>query len=101
MIGLSAGWLRTGDAAVTIADPESHLLQVATHWEVIGRRPEEFPPDTRTEMLARYPWRGFGTEMLTCFKDQARRKPGSAAGTSVDKKDMAGRAQPLEAHPPA
>ena len=26
-------------------DPESHLLQVATSWDVVGRRPEEFPAD--------------------------------------------------------
>src|ERR1700754_1060336 len=109
--GVAAGWpaeraaraaeiivLHMRDDVSPAADPESHLLQVATSWEVIGRRPEEFPPDTRTEMLARYPWLGFGTEVLTCFQDQARRKPGSAAGASVDKRDMAGRvaANPLE-----
>jgi hypothetical protein len=94
--------LHMRDDVSPAADPESHLLQVATSWEVVGRHAEEFPPDARTEMLARYPWRGFGTEMLTCFQDQARRKPGSAAGTSVDKKDMAGlvAANPLN-DPPA
>jgi HD domain len=114
--GVAAGWpaeraaraaeiimTHVRDDVSSAADPESHLLQVATQWEVIGRRPEEFPPDARTQMLARYPWLGFGTEMLTCFQDQARRKPDSAAGAIVDKKDMAGRvaANPLEGHSPA
>ena len=77
-------------------DPESHLLQVATNWEVAGRRPEEFPPDARAEMLARYPRLGFGAEFLTCFEDQARRKPDSAAAASV-RNDLARRiaANPL------
>jgi hypothetical protein len=83
-------------------DPESHVLQVATSWEVAGRRPEEFPPDARAQMLARYPRLGFGAEFLACLEDQARRKPGSAAAASVDK-DVAGRiaANPLEGQPPA
>jgi hypothetical protein len=115
VFGVAAGWPAERAARATeiivshvredvsaAADPESHLLQVATSWEVVGRHQEEFPPEARTEMLARYPWLGFGTEMLTCFQDQAKRKPDSAAGTSVDKRDMAGRvaANPLEAHPP-
>jgi hypothetical protein len=41
-----------GDVAAT-ADPESHILQVATSWEIVGRRPEEFPAETRAEILAR------------------------------------------------
>ena len=53
-------------------------------------------------MLARYPWLGFGTEVLASFEDQARRKPDSAAAVSVGKKDMAGRvtANPLDSHRP-
>ncbi|GAA3102664.1 HD domain-containing protein [Pseudonocardia yunnanensis] len=112
--GVAAGWpaeraaraaeiivLHMRDDVSPAADPESHLLQVATSWEVVGRRPEEFPPDARTEMLARYPWLGFGAEVLACFEDQARRKPSSAAAASVVKKDMAGRVavNPLESHP--
>jgi HD domain len=114
--GVAAGWpeeraARAGEIIVlhmrddvpAAADPESHLLQVATSWEVIGRRPEEFPPDARAEMLGRYPWLGFGGEMLASFEDQARRKPDSACAVSVGKRDMAGRmaANPLEGHQPA
>jgi HD domain len=112
VFGVAAGWsaeraarvseiivLHMRDAVAPADDPEAHILQVATSWEVVGRRPEEFPPDARAEMLARYPWLGFGAEFLGCFQDQARRKPGSAAAASVDT-DVAGRiaANPLEGH---
>jgi hypothetical protein len=114
VFGVAAGWPAERAARVSeiivlhmrvdvapADDPESHLLQVATTWEVAGRRPEEFPPGARAEMLARYPRLGFGAEFLACFEDQARRKPGSAAAASVDN-DVAGRiaANPLEGHPP-
>ena len=94
--------LHMRDDVAPADDPESHILQVATSWEVGGRRPEEFPPDARAEILARYPRLEFGAEFLACFEDQARRKPGSAAAVSVDK-DVAGRiaANPLEGHSPA
>jgi HD domain len=112
VFGVAAGWPveRAARAAEIIVlhmredvspaeDPESHLLQIATSWEVVGRWPEEFPPDARTEMLARYPQLGFGKEFLACFEDQARRKPGSAAAASI-RNDVAGRiaANPLEGH---
>jgi len=108
--GVAAGWpadraARTteiivlhmrGDVSAS-ADPESHILQIATSWEVVGRRPEEFPLDARAEMLARYPRHGFGSEFIACFNDQAQRKPGSAAAKSVAN-DAAGRikANPLD-----
>jgi len=115
VFGVAAGWpakraarvseiivLHMRDDVAPAGDPESHLLQVATTWEAAGRRPEEFPPDARAEILARYPRLGFGAEFLACFEDQARRKPGSVAAASVDK-GLAGRiaANPLEGHPPA
>ena len=67
-----------GDVS-SAADPESHLLQVATGWDVVGRRPEEFPAETRTHILGRHPRLGFGAEFVACFEDQATHKPGSAA----------------------
>jgi hypothetical protein len=112
VFGVAAGWSADRAARATeiivlhmredvssATDPESHILQVATSWEVVGRRPEEFPPEARAEMLAGYPRQGFGTEFLACFEDQARRKPGSAAAASVAK-DAAGRiaANPLEGY---
>jgi hypothetical protein len=110
VFGVAAGWSadRAARASEIIVlhmrgdvsaadDPESHVLQVATSWEIVGRRPEEFPEEVRASTLARYPRRGFGSEFLACFQDQASRKPGSAAAASVAN-DAAGRikANPLE-----
>src|SRR5690349_6164012 len=96
VFGVAAGWskeraaradeiivLHMRDDVSPAADPEAHLLQIATSWDVSGRRPDLFPPDARAETLARYPWLGFGAEFLACFEDQARRKPGSAAAASI------------------
>src|ERR1700677_3335280 len=96
VFGVAAGWpadraarateiivLHMRDDVSSSADPESHILQVATGWDVVGRRPEEFPAEARAEMLARYPRLGFGDEFLACFEEQARRKPGSAAAASI------------------
>ena len=96
VFGVAAGWpadraaraleiivLHMRDDVEPTVDPESHLLQVATSWDVVGRRPEEFPPEVRTEILARYPRQGFGAEFTVCFEDQAQRKPGSAAAASL------------------
>jgi hypothetical protein len=108
VFGTAAGWpperaaraeeiiaLHMSDDVSAAADPESHLLQVATNWDVAGLRPEEFPPDARAEMLARYPRLGFRVEFLACFEDQARRKPGSAAAARV----TPGAAELLAANP--
>ena len=96
VFGVASGWpadraaraaeiivLHMRDDVPPTVDPESHLLQVATGWDVVGRRPEEFPPEARTEILARYPRIGFGAEFVACFEDQAHRKPGSAAAASI------------------
>jgi hypothetical protein len=96
VFGVAAGWTaeRAARAEEIIvlhmradvsaaADPESHLLQVATSWDVAGRRPEEFPAELRAEILARHPRQGFGGEFIACFEDQARRKPDSTAAASI------------------
>jgi hypothetical protein len=115
VFGVAAGWSQERaaraeeiimrhmrDDVSPAVDPESHLLQIATSWEVVGRHQQEFPPEARTEMLVPYPRLGFGAEFLACFENQARRKPGSAAAASVDN-NVAGRiaANPLEGHPSA
>lgn len=99
VFGVAAGWspdraarateiivLHMRDDVSATADPESHLLQVATGWDVVGRRPEEFSADTRAGILTRYPREGFGSEFAACFEDQARRKPDSAAAASIARK---------------
>jgi hypothetical protein len=96
VFGVAAGWPADRAARATeiivrhmrddvsaAADPESHILQVATSWEIVGRRPEEFGAQARAEILARYPWQGFGSEFLACFQDQGTRKPDSAAAGSI------------------
>ena len=62
-------------------------------------RPEEFPPEARGDVLARYPRHGFGAEFTACFEDQAERKPGSTAAASLAN-DGARRiaANPLESY---
>ena len=96
VFGMAAGWpadraarateiivLHMRDDVSPTADTESHLLQVATGWDVVGRRPEEFSAEARAEILARYPRQGFGSEFVACFEDQAGRKPGSSAAASI------------------
>lgn len=96
VFGVAAGWtvdraaradeiivLHMRDDVGASVDPESHILQVATSWDVAGRRPEEFSPELRAEVIARYPRQGFGDEFIACFEDQAKRKPQSAAARSV------------------
>ena len=63
VFGVAAGWsaeraarateiivLHMRDDVAAAVDPESHLLQVATSWDVVGRRPEEFSAETRAEI---------------------------------------------------
>jgi hypothetical protein len=110
VFGVAAGWsvdraarareiivLHMRDDVAASVDPESHLLQVATGWDVGGRYADEFPPESRTDVLAQYPRQGFGAEFLACFEDQARRKPDGAAAVLVAN-DAAGRihANPLD-----
>jgi hypothetical protein len=96
VFGVAAGWsveraaradeiivLHMRDDVAADVDPESHLLQVATAWDVAGRRPEEFPADARADVLEQYPRLGFGEEFLACFEDQARRKPDGTAAAAV------------------
>lgn len=111
MFGVASGWSadRAARAEEIIVlhmrpdvpadvDPESHLLQVATSWDVAGRRPEEFPAELRSAILARHPRRGFGDEFIAYFEDQARRKPDSAAAAALANNGAERiRANPLEA----
>jgi hypothetical protein len=111
VFGVAAGWpsdraaraeeiivLHMRDDVSAAADPESHLLQVATAWDVAGRRDDEFAPGTRAEVLAQYPRLGFGEEFLACFEDQATRKPDGTAAAAIASGGAARiRANPLDA----
>jgi hypothetical protein len=96
VFGVAAGWPEERAARATeiivlhmrpdvpaAADPESHLLQVATSWDVAGQRPEEFSPETRAKIVTAHPRLGFGAEFTACFADQAQRKPDGAAAVSI------------------
>ena len=96
VFGVAAGWpadraaraleiivLHMREDVSAAVDAESHILQVATAWDVVGRRPEEFSAEARAEILTRYPREGFGSEFAACFEDQAARKPGTAAAASI------------------
>ncbi|MEU0495451.1 cyanamide hydratase [Mycobacterium sp. NPDC006124] len=111
VFGVAAGWpieravraeeiivLHMRDDVSAAVDPESHLLQVATSWDVAGQRPEEFPAALRTQIVGRYPRHGFAEEFIACFQDQAVRKPEGAAAGSMGR-DGAGRmrSNPLDA----
>lgn len=89
--------LHMRDDVAADVDPESHLLQVATAWDVAGRRPDEFASEVRAQVLEQYPRLGFGEEFLACFEDQARRKPDGAAAAAVASNGAARiRANPLD-----
>ncbi|GAB7071875.1 cyanamide hydratase [Mycobacterium hodleri] len=96
VFGVAAGWpadraerateiivRHMRDDVSAAVDPESHLLQVATSWDVAGRRPEEFSLAARAEIVGRHPRLGFGREFVACFQDQAARKPDGAAAASM------------------
>jgi hypothetical protein len=79
------------------ADPEGHLLELATGLDISGRNAEAWPADLRREVLDAYPRLDLAVEFTACFQDQARRKPGTTAAAAVES-GIAGRlaANPLE-----
>ncbi|MCZ2804947.1 HD domain-containing protein [Modestobacter sp. VKM Ac-2983] len=96
VFGAGAGWdadRRRRTAGVIVAhmapevdvaaDPEGHLLELATGLDVSGRRPDDWPADLRAEVLEAFPRLGLAEEFLGCFTEQARRKPSSLAGQFV------------------
>lgn len=110
VFGAGAGWdvdrrRRTGAAIVAhmaatvdaAADPEGHLLELATGLDISGRNLEDWPAELRAEVLERYPRRGLIEEFVGCFEAQAARKPESLAGRFVASgfRDRA-RANPLD-----
>ncbi|WP_369139053.1 HD domain-containing protein [Modestobacter versicolor] len=96
VFGAGAGWdadrrRRAGEVIVAhmadevdvAADPEGHLLELATGLDISGRNPGDWPAELRAEVLARYPRLGLIEEFVGCFEGQARRKPSSLAGRFV------------------
>lgn len=71
------------DEVDVAADPEGHLLELATALDISGRRSEDWPAGFRAEVLDRFPRLGLAEEFIGCFAEQARRKPSSSAGRAV------------------
>lgn len=79
------------DEVAVTTDAESHLLARSTSVDISGRNVDDFTPAFRTEVLRRHPRLGLPDEFLTCFRDQAERKPASTAATAVTRDDLAAR----------
>ncbi|WP_328519687.1 zinc-binding dehydrogenase [Kribbella sp. NBC_00359] len=82
-------------------DPEGFLMVRSTGFDIVGRGEADFPVSFRNEVLARYPRLSLADEFLTCFQDQATRKPDSSAAAAI-RNDLGVRmaANPLEQAPP-
>jgi len=78
-------------------DPEGFLLSRAAAADIAGRGVADLPAGFRADVPARYPRLDLVDEFLRCFRDQAARKPESAAGAAM-RNDLATRmaANPLE-----
>ncbi|MBT2487684.1 cyanamide hydratase [Streptomyces sp. ISL-96] len=64
-------------------DAEGHLLERSTSTDISGRNVDDFPAGFRAEVLERYPRHGLAEEFLSCFRNQAERKPDSSAAAAV------------------
>lgn len=76
-------------------DPEGHLLDLATGLDISGRHPERWPTSLLREVVAAHPRLDLAGRFTVCFRDQAERKPDSAAAKAV----AAGVAERLASNP--
>ncbi len=65
-------------------DVEGHLLEVGTGLDISGARPDALPEEFLREVLAAHPRGGLAAEFGACVRDQAERKPDTAARRLVD-----------------
>ncbi len=65
-------------------DAEGYLLEVATGLDISGARPDALPAGFRREVLAAHPRGTLAAEFGSCVRDQAARKPDTAAKRLVD-----------------
>ncbi len=76
-------------------DPEGHLLDLATGLDISGRGAEHWPAGFLAELVGEYPRLDLAARFTACIRDQADRKPSSAAGNAV----RGGIAERLAANP--
>ncbi len=65
-------------------DVEGHLLEVGTGLDISGARPDALPEEFLREVLAAHPRGALAAEFGACVRDQAERKPDTAARRLVD-----------------
>jgi hypothetical protein len=65
------------------ADPEGHLLEIATGLDISGARADVLPEAFLREVLVVHPRGDLATEFGGCLVEQAARKPGSQADRIV------------------
>lgn len=65
------------------ADPEGYLLLVATSLDIAGANADWWAPELRRDVADAYPRLDLPEVFAARFEDQAVRKPGCAAATSV------------------
>lgn len=65
------------------ADPEGYLLERSTSMDISGRHMDDFSAAFKAEVLERHPRIGIAEEFLSCFRDQAERKPDSSPAASL------------------
>lgn len=71
------------DAVDVATDPEGFLLERSTGVDISGRNITDFSDKFIAAVLARYPRHGLAREFVTCFRDQAERKPDSSAAAAI------------------
>jgi hypothetical protein len=71
------------DSVDPAEDAEGHLLEIATGLDISGRDVEAWSATLRAEVLEAYPRLTLREEFGRCIRDQALRKPASAAGAAV------------------
>src|SRR4051794_12258908 len=71
------------DAVDAAADAEGYLLNVATGFDISGRRQEAWAPELQAEVLRRHPRLALAEEFRAAFEEQAERKPGCAAAAAI------------------
>ena len=76
-------------------DIEGHLLEIATGLDISGARHDVLPKEFLREVLAAHPRTSLSEEFSACVKDQAERKPSTAARRLMD----GGMVRKLQANP--
>lgn len=75
--------LHMADDVDPTVSPEGHLLERATGFDIAGAHPELWPAEFVADVVAAVPRLDLAAQFGACFRDQAVRKPASAASAAV------------------